>query len=149
MPTNGGVVAGVQAPRRIAVSDVEASPEGVVASWKLTTRFFPLPFNFTVGGIRAEHVANRRIVEKASIRTKDVDEFTFEPSGNGTRMTWHSEFSAPNPLLVKPANFLAAKGKSHERQLEDILAEVNRELETAPEPTKWLGSRRFPAINHD
>lgn len=105
--------------RRIAVGDVEASPNGVVTRYKLTTRFFWLPFSTTIPMIRAEHVANERIVEKALVFTKDVDDFTFEASGTGTRLTWRYELTTPR-ALVKILGLISAKGKtSQERQMDD------------------------------
>ena len=38
--------------RREAVRDVEASPDGVVTRYKVTTRFFWLPFSTTIPMIR-------------------------------------------------------------------------------------------------
>jgi carbon monoxide dehydrogenase subunit G len=120
--------------RREAVSDVEASPDGVVTRYKVTTRFFWLPFSTTIPMIRAEHVANERIVEKALVFTKDVDDFTLEASGNGTRLTWRYELTTPR-ALVKILGLLSAKGKtSQERQMDDNLARFKMELESAPKP---------------
>ena len=55
--------------RRIAVSDVVASPDGVIRRYSMTTRFFWLPFSTTIAGIRAEHVTNERVVDKALVFT--------------------------------------------------------------------------------
>ena len=119
--------------RRIAVSDVVASPDGVVRSYSMTTRFFWLPFSTTIAGIRAEHVANKRIVDKALVFTKDVDDFTLEPSGNGTRLTWRYELTTPR-ALIKIWERLTAKGKRWERLIEEPLAQFKRELENEPKP---------------
>ena len=59
--------------RRIAVSDVEASPDGVVGRYRFTTRFFWLPLSITATVVREEHVANSRILEKGLAPTKDAD----------------------------------------------------------------------------
>ncbi len=117
------------------VTDVETSPEGTVTSWKWTARFllpftrFLLPVGYHAVATRTEHIANRRIVEKHSTVTKDVDAFTFERSENGTRLTYYAECSSPIPLLEKLGIPLAAKGKSYGRQIEDILAEVKQRIE--------------------
>ncbi len=127
--------------RRIAVSDVEASPDGTVTSWKATTRFFFLPFSTTIAVARVEHVPEARIVEKARVWTKDVDEITLAPSGDGTRLTWRNEVTAPRALV----GFLAltsAKGQGHERQIDDNLAELKRELEAPPDGYADLPSGR-------
>lgn len=121
--------------RSVVVSDVETSPEGAVTSYKWTTRFllpftrFLLPFDYHGVATRTEHIANRRIVEKHSTVTKDVDAFTFEPSGKGTRLTYNAECSSPIPLLEKLGIPLAAKGKGYGRQIENILAEFKQRIE--------------------
>lgn len=114
--------------RSIAVSDVETSPEGAVTSWKWSTRFL-LPFDYHAVATRTEHIANRRIVEKHSTMTRDVDAFTFEPSENGTRLTYCAECSSPIPLLERVGILVAAKGRSYGRQIEDFLAEVKQRME--------------------
>lgn len=114
--------------RHIAVSDVETSPQGVVTSWKWTMRFV-LPVDYRAVVTRTEYFPNRRIVEKHLTPTKDVDAFTLEPSGNGTRLTYYAECSSRIPLLEKLGILLAAKGRGYGRQLEDILAEVKQRVE--------------------
>jgi len=118
--------------RRIVVSDVETSPEGVVTSWKWTTQFLlPLPYHAVA--TRTEHIANQRILEKHSTPTRDVDAFTFEPSGNGTRLTYYAQCSSPIPLLEKVGILLAAKGKGYGHQIEDCLAQIKQQVEASPE----------------
>lgn len=119
--------------RRIGVSDVVASPEGVVTSYTITTRFFWLPFSTTIHVIRAEHVTNKRIVDKALVWTKDVDAFTLEPSGDDTRLTWRYELTTPRGL-VRIWEHFTARRRSMERLIEEPLARFKRELEAAPKP---------------
>lgn len=108
--------------RREAVSDLEASPDGIVTRYKVTTGFFRLPFNTTIPMIRAEHVANERILGKALVVNRDVDDFTLEASGRGARLTWRYELTTPH-ARVKILGLLSAKGKtSQERQMDDNLA---------------------------
>ena len=114
--------------RRIVVSEIETSPDGAVTSWRWSTRFV-LPFDYHVVATRTEHIASRRIVEKHATATRDVDAFTFEPSGKGTRLTYYAECSSPIPLLEKVGILLAAKGRGHGRQIEDFLAGVKQRME--------------------
>lgn len=71
---------------RVVVSDVMTTPEGVVTSWKWSERFRLLPFDIHATVTRQEHVPNQRIVEKHP--TGPVCIYTFEPSRNGTRLTY-------------------------------------------------------------
>lgn len=117
--------------RRVVVTDVQTSPDGVVTGWTWSTRFV-LPIDYTARATRAEHVANQWIVNRHHTITKDTDTFTFESTGIGTRLTWRAELSAPIPLLEGVAIRMAAKGRSYGRQIEDSLVEVKRELESSP-----------------
>jgi hypothetical protein len=112
--------------RRIAVSDVETSPEGIVTGWTWSTRWV-LPV--TARATRAEHIVDERIVNKHDTATKDVDTITFQRTRTGTRLTWHAELSSPIPLLEGLLGRLGAKGKSYGRQIEDILIEIKRGVE--------------------
>jgi uncharacterized protein YndB with AHSA1/START domain len=114
--------------RRIDVTDVQTSPEGVVTGWTWSTRWV-LPV--TARATRAEHVPNERIVNTHDTATKDVDTITLEPTQTGTRLTWHAELSSPIPLTEGLLGRIGAKGKSYGRQLEDNLAEIKRELESS------------------
>ena len=105
--------------RRIDVTDVQTSPEGVVTGWTWSTRWV-LPV--TARAARAEHVPNERIVNAHDTATKDVDTIT---------LTWHAELSSPIPLTEGLLGRIGAKGKSYGRQLDDILAEIKRELESS------------------
>ena len=123
--------------RRIAVSDVETSPEGIVTGWTWSTRWV-LPV--TARATRVEYVVDERIVNKHDTATKDVDTITFEPTQTGTRLTWRAELSSPIPLLEGLLGRIGAKGRSYGRQIQDILIEIKREVEgshrsTPAEPT--------------
>ncbi len=123
--------------RSIAVSDVETSPEGIATGWTWSTRWV-LPV--TARATRVEHVVDERIVNKHDTATKDVDTITFESSLTGTRLTWHAELSSPIPLLEGLLGRIGAKGRSHGRQIEDILIEIKQEVE---------GSHRRTPAEHD
>jgi carbon monoxide dehydrogenase subunit G len=112
--------------RSITVSEVETSPEGIVTGWTWSTRWV-LPI--TARATRTEHIVNQRIVNKHDTATKDVDTVTFEPTQTGTRLTWHAELSSPIPLLEGLLARIGAKGRSYERQIDDILIEIKREVE--------------------
>jgi hypothetical protein len=114
--------------RDIDVPDVQTSPEGVVTGWTWSTRWV-LPV--TARATRAEHVLNERIVNTHDTATKDVDTITVEPTQTGTRLIWHAELSSPIPLTEGLLGRIGAKGRSYGRQLEDILAEIKRELESS------------------
>ncbi len=116
--------------RRVAVTDVATSPEGVVTGWSWSTRFV-LPITYTAKATREEHVANERIVNKHHTVTKDTDTITFAPAPAGTRLTWRAELSSPIPFLEGVAIRMAAKGRSYERQIDDTLAELKRAIEAA------------------
>lgn len=116
--------------RHIVVSDVQTSPEGTITGCKVTTRFPPIPLDITLRVARREHVPNERLVEQALNLTKDRDEFTLDPTENGTRLTWHAECSSPIPFLEKLGALLSAR-KSYDEQLDDNLAEIKREVETS------------------
>jgi carbon monoxide dehydrogenase subunit G len=118
--------------RHIVVRDVETSPEGTITGCKVSTRFPPLPIDITLKVARLEHVPNERMVDRALNLTKDLDEFTVEPTQTGTRLTWHAECSSPIPYLEKLGALLSAR-KSYEGQLDDNLAEIKRELENSPD----------------
>lgn len=114
--------------RRVAVTDVETSPEGEVTGWSWSTRFV-LPITYTARATRAEHVVNERIVNKHHTVTKDIDTITFAPTPGGTLLTWRAELTSPIPLLEGLAIRMAARGRSYGRQIEDTLAEVKRGVE--------------------
>ncbi len=116
--------------RRVVVSNVETSPEGAVTGWEWSSRFV-LPIDYTAKATRAEYVVNQRIVDKYQTATKDVDEITLEPTETGTLLTWQATLSSPIPLLESVAIRMTAKGRSYGRQIEDILAEIKRELEVS------------------
>ena len=112
--------------RRIAVSDIETSPEGVVTGWTWSTRWV-LPV--TARATRVEYVVGERIVNRHDTATKDVDTITFEPTQTGTQLTWHAQLSSPIPLLEGLLGRIGAKGRSYGRQIEDILIEIKRDVE--------------------
>lgn len=80
---------------------------------------------------RAEHVPNERIVNLHHTVTKDIDTITVVPTPTGTRLTWRAELSSPIPLLEGVAIRMTAKGRSYGRQIEDILAEVKKDVEAS------------------
>lgn len=76
---------------------------------------------------RQEHVPNQRIVEKHS--TGPVCIYTFEPSRNGTRLTYTAELARPLAFLTAVQTFVTTKGKGMESGMEKFLGEVKEKVE--------------------
>jgi Polyketide cyclase / dehydrase and lipid transport len=111
----------------VVVSDVETTPEGIVRSWTWTERFRLLPRDLHATVTRREQIANQRIVEKHS--TGPLCTYTFEPSGNGTRLTYTAELSTPIPGLAEVLAFVTTKGKGIGSDMDEFLGEIKRQLE--------------------
>ena len=122
--------------RRIVVTDVQTSPEGVITGWKGTMRIllpgttWVIPFDIPIRTNRLEHIPNQRIREQAPVATKDVDDVAFEPTDAGTRLTWHAECSSRIPYLEKVGLLLSAR-RGYGAQIDLALVEFKRELEAS------------------
>ncbi len=114
-------------PGRVVIRDVATDPAGVITSWAWSERFRLLPFNLHAKVTRQEHIANRRIVEKHS--TGPVCTYMFEPSENGTLLTYTIELSRRVALLTKVQAFLTTKGKGVESDMDEFLVAVKHQLE--------------------
>lgn len=112
---------------RVVVSDVVTTPDGAVTSRRWSERFRLLPFEIHATVTRQEQFPNQRIVEKHS--TGPVCVYTFEPSGNGTRLTYTPELSRPFALLTKMQAFITTKGKGMEHDMDEFLAEIKQQVE--------------------
>jgi carbon monoxide dehydrogenase subunit G len=109
--------------RRTVVSDVDRTPDGVVASYRVTAHLGPIP----IGGVmtRETYVPHERIVEGG-------DSWVFAPLGEDgarTRLTLTGTVSSPLPLLDKIGVFIGTSGRGQERNLEEWLLAVKEQVE--------------------
>ena len=117
--------------RRVRVTDVQTTPEGVVTSWTWGIRVVP-PLFSSAKATRVEHIPNRRIVNRHNTATHDIDTISLEPTAaGGTRLTWHSELSSSIPLVESLAILMTARGRGYERQIADLLAIIKQDIESS------------------
>ena len=119
--------------RRVTVSDIVTTPEGIVTGFKWTTRFALLPLAFNASCTRLEQIPNERIVDKYS--TGDLSTYVFEPSGDGTRLTSTTEISRRIPLLDKLEVLVFMLSKRMDHALGQQLALIKQLVEAPREET--------------
>lgn len=113
-------------PEEVAVRNVELTPDGVGSSAVLFSHFLALHMEGSVE--YTDVVPNERIVADVQFTgEKPTWVFSFEPAGEGTRLTAEGEWHVKVPGLGKPLEGMLAKG--HEGGLESLLATVKARVE--------------------
>lgn len=113
-------------PEEVAVRDVELKPGGVGTSARLFTHFLALHMEGTIE--YTDVIPNERIEANVHFLLENPRwVFTFEPSGDGTKMTAEAEWRVGVPAVGKRIEGMAVK--SHEDGLESLLATVKSRVE--------------------
>ena len=120
--------------RKVTVSDIVASPEGAVTSYRETmpVKLGPLHWDMRDTVTVQEYVANQRMVDKST--TGPIHEWTVEPSGGGTRLTFTGTVSTRVPLLDKVKVFVFTQGRGQARNMDMVLAQVKTLVEAETQP---------------
>lgn len=111
----------------VALRDVVKTPDGLGTSASIWTHGFGIHFQ---GRIQYTEVQRpSRIVAQVEFGPeKPVWEFTFEPAGDGTKMTGRGEWQISAPAIGNTlADWMA---KSHESFLETLLRNFKKRVET-------------------
>jgi uncharacterized membrane protein len=74
-----------------------------------------------------EHVPNQRIVTYSKIGIEGTLRWTFQPEGNGARLTIETEYSVPVPLVGKIAAALLVR--QYGQEAETLLANIKTRIE--------------------
>ncbi len=116
--------------RKVTVSDIVASPEGAVTSYRETMpmRLGPLHWDMSDTVTVTEYVANQRLVERSSA-TGPMHGWTVEPSRSGTQLTFTGTVSTRIPLLDKVKVLVFTQGRGQARNMDLVLAEAKRLVE--------------------
>lgn len=110
----------------VAVRDVELQPDGVGNSARLFARFLAFVMEGTVEYTSV--VPNERIVADVHFFVENPRwVFTFEPVEGGTKFTAEGEWHASVPAVGERHDEMMVK--SHEKELESMLATVKSRLE--------------------
>lgn len=106
------------------VTDVERQPNGG----------YSCNYIYRIAGMRfeghtdlVEHVPNQRIVTRSKIGMEGIVRWTFQPEGNGTRLTIEAEYIVPMPLVGKIAAALLVH--PNEREAETLLTNIKAKQE--------------------
>jgi uncharacterized membrane protein len=106
------------------VTDVERQPNGGYCC-KYIYRIVGMRFEGYTDLV--EHVPNQRIVTHSKIGIEGTLRWTFQPEGNGTRLTIEAEYSVPVPLVGKIAAALLVR--QYQQEAETLLANIKAKLE--------------------
>ena len=74
-----------------------------------------------------ESIANQRIVTKTKGGVESTQTWTFQPEGDGTKLTFEVEYTVPVPVLGKLAEAIIVKMNEHEGEV--ILANLKTRME--------------------
>jgi uncharacterized membrane protein len=106
------------------VADVERQPNGG----------YRCNYVYRIAGMRfeghtdlIEYVPNQRIVTRSKIGMEGIVRWTFQPEGNGTRLTIEAEYIVPMPLVGKIAAALLVH--PNEREAETLLTNIKAKQE--------------------
>lgn len=98
-------------PSLVEITDIKQLPNGGT-----TNRW-----TYKMAGIRlsgtsedTEYVTNQRLVSKTKGGVDSTQTWTFQPEGNGTRVTFGVEYTMPVPVLGKLAEAVILKMNEHE-----------------------------------
>ena len=75
-----------------------------------------------------EFIANQRIVSKTKGGVESVQTWTFQPEGNGTKVTFSVEYTIPVPVLGKLAEAVIVK--MNEREGKALLENLKAVMES-------------------
>lgn len=117
--------------RRVVISAVDTSKDGASTAYRWTTTIGIGPLHHQVHGTttREQLVPNQRVVYKHAMGLQTVETLTLEPAESGTRLSFTVSATSPVPLLDKLGALVASKGRGQARYVDQVLAEIKRELE--------------------
>ena len=111
-------------PNMLEIKDVKKLPNGGTS----------FKFVYKLAGIRLEafsedieYIPNRRTVSKVSGGIEGKTTFTYEPAGQGTKVTLGEEYDIPIPVIGKLAEAVIVKMNEHE--VGTVLANLKARIE--------------------
>ena len=111
-------------PGLIEATDVQRLPNGG-KQWRWTYKMAGLPYKGASEDL--EWVENRRVVSKTIGGIDSTFVWTYEPEGEGTRVTVEVEYTIPLPVLGKLAEALVVK--LNENDMDALLKNMKKRME--------------------
>jgi uncharacterized protein YndB with AHSA1/START domain len=110
----------------VALKDVDIKPDGVGTSARIWSH--ALGFHLEGGLEYTEVVPGQRIVAQVHFfAEKPTWTFTFEPAGDGTKVTAEGEWTVRMPVVGRPIEAMMVK--EHEPFLDEMLANLKAGVE--------------------
>jgi uncharacterized membrane protein len=98
-------------PSLVEITDIESLPNGGCKNhWK----YKMAGMHLSGTSEDTEFIANQRIVSKTKGGVESVQTWTFQPEGNGTKITFSVEYTIPVPVLGKLAEAVIVKMNERE-----------------------------------
>ena len=111
-------------PSLIEIKDVQRLPDGKTKN-RWVYKMAGIRLEGTSDGV--ESVPNQRIVSKTKGGVESTQTWTFQPEGDGTKVTFEVEYTVPIPVLGKLAEAIIVKMNEHEGEV--ILANLKTRME--------------------
>ena len=111
-------------PSLIEIKDVQRLPDGKTKN-RWVYKMAGIRLKGTSDGV--ESVPNQRIVSKTKGGVESTQTWTFQPEGDGTKVTFEVEYTVPIPVLGKLAEAIIVKMNEHEGEV--ILANLKTRME--------------------
>ena len=111
-------------PSLIEIKDVQRLPDGKTKN-RWVYKMAGIRLEGTSDGV--ESVPNQRIVSKTKGGVESTQTWTFQPEGDGTKVTFEVEYTVPIPVLGKLAEAIIVKMNEHEGEV--ILANLKIRME--------------------
>ncbi len=119
--------------RSVAINAVDSTEDRATNTYTWTTTIGIGPLRHEVHGAttREQLVPNQRVVYKHAMGLRTVETLTLEPAETGTRLNFTVSVTSPVPLLDKLGVLVSSGGKGHAHYVDQVLAEIKRELEAS------------------
>ena len=111
-------------PSLVEAKDVQRLPDGGT-KFRWVYKMAGIHLEGTSEGV--ESIANQRIVTKTKGGVESTQTWTFQPEGDGTKVTFEVEYTVPVPVLGKLAEAIIVKMNEHEGEV--ILANLKTRME--------------------